>query len=106
MRKSGALSLTLITGLMTVLAFRESVVIVPVKLSPSRVKVPMVAMLVSFGSPKPPNAASHAHRPEPPGGAGSPQGNGNFEAQRSRGMAEGQGKILVEPEARGSRLRP
>ena len=70
----------------------------------SQASAPLV--LVSFGSPKPPNAASHAHRPEPPGGAGSPQGNGNFEAQRSRGMARSrQGKILVEPETRGSRLR-
>lgn len=35
------------------------------------------------------------------------RGNGNFEAQRSRGMARSrQGKILVEPGTRGSRLRP
>ncbi len=65
-----------------------------------------VVIFVSFGS-----EAAHCGLACAPRGAAlrpgfTRMGNGTFAAKRSRGMATRQGKILVEPGARGPRLRP
>jgi len=67
--------------------------IAPVKLSPSRVKVPMFAMVASLRCEAAP-CGLDAHRSEPLGGGLKPKADGNLAA---RGMALARGRLALKP---------